>query len=57
MNYNDLPPNKQAELNKLLTEDILNRYDHPQYYDGQIIEDFIHDYEVEEEKDIKRIFN
>jgi len=57
MHYKDLPKDKQIQLDKILTEDILFHYDHPQYHDKQIIEDFIHDYEVEEEKDIKRIFN
>jgi len=55
MNYNDLPKNKQEELDKLLTEDILERYDNPEYYDHKIVEDFIHDYEAEQEKDEKRI--
>ena len=55
MNYNDLPPDKQKELDKLLTEDILERYDNPEYYDTQIIDDFICDYEAEETQDRKRI--
>jgi len=57
MNYNDLPPDKQAELDKILTDDILMRYDNPEYYDHQIVEEFLHDYEVEQEKDMKRIYN
>jgi len=50
MDYNDLPKNKQEELDKLLTEDILERYDNPEYYDIKIIEEFIHDYEIKQKK-------
>jgi len=38
------------KLREELRENILERYDSPEYWDPQIIEDFIQDYQLTEEE-------
>ena len=37
----ELNQEQRTELKKILTEDILNRYDNEQYWDPQIVENFL----------------
>lgn len=49
--YGYLMTEKQGkELNKMLTEDILSRYNNPEYMDNSIIEVFVQDNKLEESK-------
>jgi hypothetical protein len=37
-----------AKLSKLLTEDIIERYDHPEYHNPSIVEMFAHNNHLEQ---------
>lgn len=46
MELKDLNPKQQKELSKILTEDILERFDNEEYWDQVIITDFLQEEEA-----------
>ena len=50
MEYTELTIEKKRELREILTRDILDRYDNEEYWNEQIIEDFL----IEEEAKLNK---